>query len=205
MRFLRLLCILGPLGRWLNIKKRHFCPVLRSWRVAARLFFQFPDLKIDKFQWFAVKNIWKIDQKSKTGKIGYNTSKNWVIWDPFPMRTKIWHMRHFEAIGFNFKTIGYFGRDSIMHGFCMLGVKITDYLKIKIDCLKMPHVPDLRSHRKWVPNGSVFGCVIPDFARFWFLADFSDIILWNSLKFGDFPVWVLGNHRKSTLWDRKTG
>ena len=41
-------------------------------------------------------------------------------------------MRHFEAISFNFKIIGYFDRDSIMHGFCMLGVEITDYFK-KID------------------------------------------------------------------------
>ena len=76
-----------------------------------------------------------------------------------------------------------------MHGFCILGLEITDYFKIKIDCLKMPHVSDLRSHRKWVPNDSFFGCVIPDFARFRFLADFSDIIFWKSLKFGDFPFW----------------
>ena len=55
----------------------------------------------------------------------------------------------------------------------------------------MPHVSDLRSHRKWVPNDPVFGCVIPDFARLRFLVDFSDILYRKSLKFIDLQVWKL--------------
>ena len=114
-------------------------------------------------------------------------------------------MRHFEAISFNFKIIGYFGRDSRMHGFYILGVEITDYFKIKTDCLKMPHVSDIRSHRKWVPNDPVFGCVIPDFARFRFLIDFSEILYRKSLKFVDFQVWKWENDRTTTMQYRKTG
>ena len=38
-------------------------------------------------------------------KIVHNTARSWVLLGPFPVKTNIWEMRHFEAMHFDFKNL----------------------------------------------------------------------------------------------------